>query len=173
MAELTIPPGSGAVILGYVHSKAAAWTVAQLVERVRDAVTVLERAAGAVPEDALDQVPAGEEWSPLDCIRHVAEINAATALRCADSAAPGDAMPAGPLDWASRTRETAMEAMVTAINAAFARIEAAEAAGDGMRGATWPHPFLGELDWREWLLTIRVHSLAHAEQLGTLTAGRG
>ena len=32
----------------------------------------------------------------------------------------------------------------------------------------WLHPFLGDLNWREWFLTLRVHSLDHARQLAAL-----
>lgn len=165
MVELTIPPGSGDAILGYVRAKAASWTVAEMLERVRAALTILEAAAVAVPEGDLVRVPEGEEWSPLDCVRHVTEINAATAIRCAEAAAPGSGRRVRPANWASLSREAALAEHAEALGVAFSRIERA---GVDAATATWPHPFLGELNWREWLLTLRVHSLAHAEQLGAL-----
>ena len=162
MTELTIPEGSGDVILSYVRRKSAEWTTDQLVQRVEEGVARLEAAMHAVPASALDRTPPGEEWTPLRCIQHVVDINRSTASRCASVAARG-VVRADPPAPAQPDRERA-------INEHAADLAAACIALRAMPGAehlevTWPHPFLGELNWREWFLTIRVHCLAHADQL--------
>ena len=32
----------------------------------------------------------------------------------------------------------------------------------------WDHPFFGPLNWREWLLFLRVHDLDHARQVASI-----
>ncbi len=164
---MTIPEGATEVILGYVRRKAAEWTPEQMAQRVEAAVVELETAARAVPVELLGVRQEGREWSPLDCIRHVAEVNTGTAARVrgvvADGALP-EAIPPVP-----ETREAILEAHAGVIAAAVQAVR--EGQGDPESAITWLHPFLGDLNWREWFLTLRVHSLDHARQLATLQGG--
>ena len=109
----------------------------------------------------------GHEWSPLDCIRHVAEVNTGTATRVRGVVAEGalpETVPPVP-----ETREAILEAHAAVIAAAVRAVR--EGQGDPDAGIMWLHPFLGDLNWREWFLTLRVHSLDHARQIGTLQGG--
>ena len=170
MTQFTIPEGSGEAILGYVRRKSLEWTAAQMVERVEDALGVLERAMAAVPHGDLERVAPGEEWAPLFCMLHVAEINIATASRCAGVAKSG-LLPAGPPSPLGADRPGLMAGQRRALERAFADIRAAGEVTHA--GLTWTHPLLGELNWREWFLTLRVHCLAHAAQLEALRAALG
>ena len=163
----TIPEGSGDVILGYIRRKSAEWTAAQMIQRVQEGVAQLEAAANAVPMARLTVVPVGEEWSPLFCIKHVAEINMGTLNRCAAVAATG-ALPEAPPPPVPVDRAGILATHAEVAANAFAAIAAAPEAGHA--AVTWTHPLLGELNWREWLLTVRVHCLAHAGQLAGMTA---
>ena len=161
---MTIPEGATEVILSYVRRKAAEWTPEQMAQRVEDAVAQLEEAARAVPEDLLEVRQEGQEWSPLECIRHVAEVNTGTATRVRSVVSAGvvtDVIPAVP---------EALEEILTAHAEVLAGAVRAvrEGRADANAEVVWLHPFLGDLNWREWLLTLRVHSLDHATQLSTL-----
>ncbi len=161
---MTIPEGATEVILSYVRRKAAEWTPEQMAQRVEAAVAQLEEAARAVPEELLEVRQEGQEWSPLECIRHVAEVNTGTATRVRGVVSEGvvpDDIPAVP-----ETREDVLAAHAEVIAGAVSAVR--EGLADPDAEVVWLHPFLGDLNWREWLLTLRVHSLDHATQLATL-----
>ena len=161
---MTIPEGATEVILSYVRRKAAEWTPEQMVERVEAAVAQLEEAARAVPDDLLELRQEGQEWSPLECIRHVAEVNHGTATRVRGVVSEGvvpEEIPPVPA-----TREDVLATHAEVIAGAMSAVR--EGKADPHAEVTWLHPFLGDLNWREWLLTLRVHSLDHAGQLTAL-----
>ena len=161
---MTIPEGATEVILSYVRRKAAEWTPEQMAQRVEAAVAELEAAARAVPDDLLEVRQEGQEWSPLECIRHVAEVNHGTATRVRGVVSEGvvpDEIPAVP-----QTREDVLATHAGVIAGAIKAVREGNADPDAE--IVWLHPFLGDLNWREWLLTLRVHSLDHARQLEVL-----
>ena len=161
---MAIPPGAADVILSYVRKKAAEWTPEEMAIRISAAVSELETAARAVPPELLDVRAAGQEWSPLECLRHAAEVNTGTATRVRGVVTDGripDEVPPVP-----KAREAILEAHASVIAGVTAAVR--EGRGDPEAAITWLHPFLGELNWREWFLTIRVHSLDHARQLPAL-----
>lgn len=166
MTELTIPEGSGDVILSYVRRKSAEWTTAQLVQRVQEGVARLEAAARAVPAAHLTLTPPGEEWSPLFCLQHVLDINRGTASRCRGVAATGT-LPAAPPPPVPADRDQALLEHATYLDSVSDLVM--ELPARHFLEITWPHPFLGALNWREWFLTIRVHCLAHADQIEAMT----
>ena len=161
---MTIPEGATEVILSYVRRKAAEWTPEQMAQRVEAAVAELEAAARAVPDDLLEVRQEGQEWSPLECIRHVAEVNHGTATRVRGVVSEGvvpDEIPPVP-----QTREEVLATHAGVIAGAIKAVREGNADPDAE--IVWLHPFLGDLNWREWLLTLRVHSLDHARQLEVL-----
>lgn len=161
---MTIPEGATEVILSYVRRKAAEWTPEQMAQRVEAAVAELEAAARAVPDDLLEVRQEGQEWSPLECIRHVAEVNHGTATRVRGVVSEGvvpEEIPPVPA-----TREEVLATHAEVIAGAMSAVRGGNADPDA--AVVWLHPFLGDLNWREWLLTLRVHSLDHANQLAAL-----
>ena len=161
---MTIPEGATEVILSYVRKKAAEWTPEEMAQRVEAAVVELEAAARAVPDDLLEVRQEGQEWSPLECIRHVAEVNHGTATRVRGVVSEGivpDEIPPVP-----ETREDALATHAGVIAGAVRAVREGNADPDAE--VQWLHPFLGDLNWKEWLLTLRVHSLDHARQLEAL-----
>jgi hypothetical protein len=169
MTQFTIPEGSGDVILTYARTKSREWPTARMVERVADAVAVLEAAARAVPDDVLDwQAPHEEEgWTAASIIGHVTGINANTASRCLVAASAG-AEPAEQRPPLPAAREACLDAHRAVLEEVFAGLTAVPE--DAHIAFTWEHPLLGPLNWREWLLTIRPHCLAHAAQLDAIRA---
>ena len=161
---MTIPEGATEVILSYVRKKAAEWTPEEMAQRVEAAVVELEAAARAVPDDLLEVRQEGQEWSPLECIRHVAEVNHGTATRVRGVVSEGivpDEIPPVP-----KTREDVLATHAGVIAGAVRAVREGNADPDAE--VQWLHPFLGDLNWKEWLLTLRVHSLDHARQLEAL-----
>jgi hypothetical protein len=173
MTQFTIPEGSGDVIASYVRQKAREWSVAQMVERVAAAVAELEAAARSIPAEHLDIVAEGEEWTPAYTIDHVTAINIGTATRCLAVATTGK-LPAAEPAPLPEGRDLRLDAHRARLEAVFAGL--IDGGPPRHLDVTWEHPFLGDLDWREWLLTLRVHSRAHAEQIAVmgrnLAAGR-
>ena len=161
---MTIPEGATEVILSYIRRKAAEWTPEEMAQRVEAAVTQLEAAARAVPDDLLEVRQEGQEWSPLECIRHVAEVNHGTATRVRGVVSEGavpDEIPPVP-----QSREDVLATHAEVIAGAIRAVREGNADPDA--DVVWLHPFLGDLNWKEWLLTLRVHSLDHANQLEAL-----
>ncbi len=167
MTQFTIPEGAGDQILAYIRQKSRDWTVPQMVDRVAGGLRDLEAAARDVPEAFLDVRAAGEEWTPRFCIQHVVAINMSTAMRVASVAATGR-QPREEPPGVPEGREEALALQREVLEHCCAAV--AEAAEDAHLDATWLHPLLGELTWREWLLTLRVHCLAHAGQLAAMAA---
>jgi hypothetical protein len=171
MTQFTIPEGAGSQILSYVRTKAPQWSNAEMVDRAAAALDLLEQAARAIPEERLHDVPATEQdWTPLHCITHVAAINMNTATRCAAVATTG-ALPAEPSPQPPENREGALALQRATLESVFAAVR--EAPVSPRSEAAWDHPLLGPLDWREWFLTLRVHSLGHADQLNTMRQALG
>ena len=168
MTTPTIPEGAAEVILSYIRRKAAEWTPAEMAQRVAAAVAELEAAARAVPEDLLDTRQEGQEWSPLECLRHVAEVNHGTATRVRGVVSEGripEEIPAVPA-----TLEAILTRHAEVVAGALDAVRVGKADPDA--AILWPHPFLGDLNWREWFLTLRVHSLDHSRQLAALQEPR-
>lgn len=165
MTQFTIPEGSGDVISSYVRAKAREWTVPQMVERVASALAELEAAARAIPAEHLDVVAEGEEWTPAHTIEHVTAINLGTATRCLAVATTGKLPQVDPAPL-PEGRDLRLAAHRTRLEAVFAGL--VDAGAPRHLDVTWEHPFLGDLDWREWLLTIRVHCKGHADQLAVM-----
>lgn len=150
-------------IRSYLQAQAAKLTVAEIVGKVRDAMAELRSAAESPgPTSA---APAAGDWSVAEVVAHVvaageqvatgiaAVLDNGTRPAAVDAQAHGTPGPVG----------AALEALETGRTTLFARVLAA--AGDEHLDMTWRHPFFGELNWREWLLFLRLHDLDHARQL--------
>jgi hypothetical protein len=168
MTQFTIPEGSGDVILAYVRNNAARWPVERMTDRVRDGLAQLEAAVESLPSERFDWQAPHEEpgWTAAHIVDHVTGINLGTADRCAAVAASGQ-LPSGEPAPLPQTRSERLSEHRNRIEAALTRLEDAD---DGHADITWEHPLLGPLNWKEWLLTIRVHCLAHATQLNAIRA---
>jgi len=167
MSQFTIPEGAGDQILAYIRQKSREWSLERMAGRVIEGLADLEQAIRAVPEGRLDALAPGEDWSARFCIQHVCTVNANTATRIAAAIRGLD--PLVDSGQAPSDRPGALAHMATAVDNLKAALSGASA--DDYLDRPWDHPLLGPLDWREWLLTIRVHSKAHAGQIPRLWAG--
>ena len=64
--------------------------------------------------------------------------------------------------------EPALTKHAEAIDSLYAHVRDADPAA--FLDVKWKHPMFGDLNWREWLLFIRIHSKDHARQLAAMTA---
>lgn len=152
----------------HLQDQAGARSVPELVERVREGISDLLTAARAVPEARLDKPLAPGEWSAAECIRHAAGNNIEDARWILHAAWMGYG-PADPPGAVPEDRESLLAKMDEAMESLYVHV--LEAAPDGNLEFTWAHPMFGELNWREWLLFLRIHSKDHARQLTPEAAG--
>ena len=149
-------------IRGYLQQQAAQRTTDELIERVQEGVDDLAAAARGVPATALNAIPAGDEWTPMDCLRHAAASNMQVAQQVLFAALEGylptDGEPDVPAD-----REAILAAHAEAIDSLYIHVRSADP--EANLELKWKHPFFGDLNWREWLLFLRIHSRDHARQL--------
>jgi hypothetical protein len=152
-------------IRGYLQAQGAKLAPGEIIEKVRAAMTDLERAALAVPAHRFDERPAPEEWSGNEVMAHVVDAGRhfgdqviaildgrPHALPSREQSAP-QRRPAG--EWVTilqRDRDVLFERALRA---------------DPQTGldAMIEHGMFGPLNWREILLFTRLHDLDHAGQL--------
>jgi hypothetical protein len=155
-------------IRGYLVAQAAKLTIPELVDKLRRDVLPLRTTAGRVPDDRFNERPADGEWSAAEVFTHVLEmtehgdaaINAIIAggrpmaVRDAVSGNVADGLTGAEDYW--RAFEVLREPF-------YERV--LRARGDEHLDVTLPHPMFGPLNWREWLLFMRVHDLDHMHQI--------
>lgn len=157
-------------VRGYLQTQAAKLSVADLAAKVRSDMEQLRAAAAGIPAERFCDRPAAQEWSANEVMAHV--LDGAKSVRRAIVAVLDTGATPGPLfDRIETTddRRAAGEwwaALVAEREGLFGRVNAA--AGDEHLDVTWQHPFFGPLNWREWLLFLRIHDLDHARQIAAI-----
>lgn len=157
-------------IRGYLQAQAAKLSLAELVAKVRADQEQVRAAAGAVPAARFCDRPADGEWSANEVFAHVVEsgsmvvsgirsvLDGGSPAPVSDRIRPEPArLPAA--DWwqqLTQDREILFDRVLTA-------------SGDEHLDITWTHQFFGDLNWREWLLFLRIHDLDHARQMQAIT----
>jgi uncharacterized damage-inducible protein DinB len=158
-------------IRGYLQGQAAKLSITDLVEKVRSDMQQLREAAEAVPPASFDTRPADGEWSANDVMAHVVDGGRSVG-RGIVAAIEGTGRPGTVFDRMERAQaEHDATAWWSELDAdrerLFARVS--QANGDEHLDVTWEHPMFGPLNWREWLLFLRIHDLDHARQIQALT----
>lgn len=154
-------------IRGYLQSQAARMSLAELVDKVRQDMLQVKPALNAVVTARYDVRPCADDWSANEVANHLVETSRGVAAGIRQVLDGGDA-PSGVIDRMGASREIltadAWWALLrTDREAILDRV--AEASGDEFLDVKWPHRVFGDLNWREWLLFMRVHDLDHARQL--------
>lgn len=159
-------------IRGYLQAQAAKMTVPQLIEKVRGDSAQLKAAAEAGERVDYARRPSEDDWSVNEVMAHITDtcrgLNAGIL-----SALEGGEQPGALLDALQRSDDveppTARFAELEAEREAlFARL--ATATGDEHLETKWLHPMFGDLNWREWVLFLRIHDLDHARQVEGIVA---
>jgi hypothetical protein len=159
-------------IRGYLQSQAAKLSPADLMAKVRADMVQLEDAVTAAGRVEATRRPSDRDWSANEVLAHIvdssARVNSAILSAVEDGTKPaplGDAITAtaavkSPHQWFEQLRDER--------DALFSRLE--RATGSEHLDVAWKHPMFGDLNWREWLLFMRIHDLDHARQLQGIVA---
>ena len=159
-------------VRGYLASQAMRRTPAQLVEVLREAQQQLIAATTAVPAAAFRTIPQEGEWSAADVLAHVRTIAVldersicGVIERGEQPANVNDALEHAPT---SATREQLLADIAALRERLIAVILQADP--QAHLDIVWGHNEFGTMNWREWLLFARVHTLDHAQQTQAIAA---
>jgi uncharacterized damage-inducible protein DinB len=166
---MIVPDEERERVRSYLIAQAGKLPLRDLVEKVRADTAPLRDAARAIPAERFAQPPADGEWSAAQVWDHILAMNeqgaSAIASIIASGAVPG--LVEDVIDGSVDARFTDGEACYRA----YAERRSAfldgvlEAKGDEHLDVKLRHPVFGDLNWREWLLFMRVHDLDHLRQL--------
>jgi hypothetical protein len=159
-------------ILGYLQSQAASRSIDDLIARVQEGIDELHESARRLAPAKLDTLcpseeSPGETWTPRQCFEHIVGSNIAVArsvLHVAHSAG----LPEPEEQSLPQDVEAAITKHTEAIQSLYEHVRAADP--EGNLDTKWRHPMFGDLNWREWLLFLRIHAKDHARQLDTMDA---
>ncbi len=171
---MTLPQSELDRIRGYLVAQANKLSIPDLVEKVRADVAPLRAAADVVPAARFTDRPAEGEWSGAEVWTHIVQMNehGATAItgildegRLPEPAS--DIISGETLEGLQTGREY-YEAFLERREQLLARVSAAT--GGEPLDVKIDHAMFGSLNWREWLLFMRVHDLDHLRQLQSVAA---
>lgn len=157
-------------VRGYLASQAMKRTPAQLVDTLREAHQQFLAAAAAVPDPLFREAPGDGEWSAADVMGHMLIIAAID-----ETAIPGviergeqppdivDLISPAPADM---TREQMLAELERLRERLIASVLKADPAAH--LNILWSHNEFGSMNWREWLLFARVHTLDHTRQMQSI-----
>lgn len=149
----------------WLRTEAAERSIEDIFQLVRTEMDAMYSAITAVPVENLDQVPPGEEWSPLATLQHAVQANVQIAEDvlnvCLTGVRPGNPEPQLPLD-----RDVLIQAQREMNDSLWEHVSFADPGA--FLDATWPHMFFGELNWREWLFFLHMHAWDHRHQIEAL-----
>jgi hypothetical protein len=160
-------------VRSYLASQAMRRTPEQLVEALREAQRQFLAAIAAVPDADFRTVPREGEWSAADVLAHLRSIAdfdersiCGVLERGEQPADVEDALEQAPTN---ATREQ----LLADIEALRDRLIAVvlQAGPQAHLDIVWGHNEFGYMNWREWLLFARVHTLDHARQMQAIAAG--
>ena len=159
-------------VRSYLASQAMRRTVGQLVEALREAHHQFLAATAAVPDAAFRTVPSEGEWSAADVLAHVRAIAAIDERSICGVLERGE-QPANVDDALEQASPNATrEQMLADIERFRERLIAVVIQADSQAhlDILWGHNEFGNMNWREWLLFARVHTLDHARQMQAIAA---
>jgi hypothetical protein len=159
-------------ILGYLQAQAASKPIEDLIARVQEGIVELHESARRLSAAKLDvlcpsEESPGESWTPRQCFEHIVGSNMAVArsvLHVAHSAG----IPEPQEHEIRREVEAAIAQHAEAMESLYEHVRAADP--EANLETKWRHPMFGDLNWREWLLFLRIHAKDHARQLDNMDA---
>jgi uncharacterized damage-inducible protein DinB len=159
-------------VRSYLASQAMRRTPEQLVEALREAHQQFLIATATVPDTVFRMIPREGEWSAADVLAHVCVIAAIDERSISGVIEHGeqpkdvdDALEQAPSD-ASR------EELLAEIERYRERLAGVVLQADPQThlDIVWGHNEFGKMNWREWLLFARVHTLDHTRQMQAIAA---
>lgn len=158
-------------VRSYLASQAMRRTPTQIVEVLREAHRQFLEATAAV-SDALFRTPPGEgEWTAADVLAHVCLIAAIDEQSIGGVLEQGERPSNVDDKIVAAPAEETREKMLAALEQSRARLIALVLKADPQAhlDITWGHGEFGQMNWREWLLFARVHTLDHTRQMQALS----
>lgn len=157
-------------VRSYLASQSMRRTTEQIVEALREAQRQFLAAVALISDADFRTPPAEEEWSAADVLSHVYAIAAfdersirAVIERDEQPADVSDQIEAAP---AGVTREQMLAAIEQLREQLIASV--LQANPQAHLDIVWGHREFGKMNWREWLLFARVHTLDHARQISSI-----
>lgn len=164
-------------VRGYLVSQAQKLSVPQLVQKLQADSLPLRDVVAAVPPDQFDARPTPDDWSAALICTHILEMTEHGAQAVTGILDKGDVpdaisdMRPGFVRTGLHRAEDFWPAFTARREPFYARV--LQAKGDEHLDVKITHPWFGPLNWREWLLFMRVHDLDHMRQLQALAQNFG
>jgi hypothetical protein len=160
-------------VRSYIASQSMRRTPAQLAEAVGEAHRQFLSALALIPQASFHTPPQQGEWSAADVLLHVRTM-AAIDLASIPAVIERGAQPADILDiLVEAPPDITRASLLSDLESLRERLFQVVVQSDPQAHleVTWGHPEFGRMNWREWLLFTRVHTLDHARQIqGIATA---
>ncbi len=159
-------------VRSYLASQAVRRTPEQLVEALREAQQQFLAATAAVPDAAFRTVPREGEWSAADVLAHVRTIAAFDERSICGVIERGEQPPNVDDALEHAPTNATREQLLADIERLRERLIAVvlQAEPQAHLDIVWGHNEFGNMNWREWLLFARVHTLDHAHQMQAIAA---
>lgn len=159
-------------VRSYLANQAMRRMPEQIVAALREAHQQLLTAIAAIPETAFRTVPKAGEWSAADVLAHVRNIAAFDERSICGVIERGEQPPDVDDVLEQAPTNASREQMLADIEASREHLIAVvlRAAPETHLDIVWGHNEFGKMNWREWLLFARVHTLDHARQLQAIAA---
>ncbi len=175
--KMTEPQTENERVRGYLIAQAGKLSLTELVDKVRADTVPLREAATAVPGAHFSDRPTDGEWSAAEVWTHILEMNEHGA-RAITGIIDSGAIPERATDTISGGTRAELATGEQYYDAYLRRREellasVLEAKGDEHLELKINHQMFGDLNWREWLLFMRVHDLDHLRQLQSVAAALG
>jgi len=159
-------------VRSYLASQAMKRTSEQLVDALREAHQQFLTATAAVPDDDFRTIPKEGEWTAADVLAHVCAIAAFDERSICGVIERGE-QPMDVEDALEKAPSSAKrEQLLTDIERYRERLIAVVLKADPQAhpDIVWGHREFGKMNWREWLLFARVHTLDHTRQMQSIAA---
>ena len=159
-------------VRSYLASQAMRRGPEQIVEALRETYQQFLTAIAAVPDAVFRTIPKEGEWSAADVLAHVHRITASQERSICGVIEHGE-QPTNVDDVLEQAPTNATrEQMLADIEARQERLIAVvlQADPEAHLDIVWGHNEFGNMNWREWLLFGRVHTLDHARQMQAIAA---
>jgi len=159
-------------VRSYLASQSMRRTPEQIVDAIREANRQFLEATAAVPEAAFRTSPQTGEWAAADVLAHVCSVATfeeqaiCTIIERGEKPAdvPDVLEPAPP----TVKKEDMLATLEKVREQMFAVVLHADP--EAHLDITCGHREFGQMNWREWLLFSRVHTLDHARQMQSIAA---
>ena len=159
-------------VRSYLANQAMRRTPELLVEALREAHHQFLAATAAIPDAVFRTIPIEGEWSAADVLAHVRTI-AAYDERSICGVIERDEQPENVDDALEHTpTDATREQLLADIEKHRERLIAVVLQADPQAhlDIVWGHNEFGNMNWREWLLFARVHTLDHTRQMQAIAA---